>query len=206
MVFERNLELFKIIKLELNLYKAQVLTYLSNNSSVYFLATSTMENLGIFYLLKTSAESLSKVLFSAFINVHSVSLFSIVQENVHWRTSRYITEFWKLCVMIVLMGLLLNLGLYWTRNIYADFIIYDGQMFILILMFGIISGGKLFFHQIFLAVRRPDIFFRNTLYVVVITLIVIIYLYVSQLPLYLCYPIIISSSLLISFVSYMRIK
>lgn len=204
--FAEKPSLRSIIHTEFSLYKAQVLTYVSNNASVYIIAASSIENLGVFHILKSIAESSSKVFFSAFVNVHSVSLFSIINKNKRWRGSAYIKEFWRLVFFMILLGVIFNVSVYLARDLYREQYAYNIYLFGSVLMFGVLSGAKLFFHTVLNAKRKPEIIYRNTLYIISTTMITIIGLYVLQLPMYLSYSIITFSTLIISFVSYYRIK
>ena len=204
--FSGKLPLRRIIYTEFSLYKAQVLNYVSNHASVYIIAASSIENLGIFHILKSVAESFSKVIFSAFVNVHSVSLFSVINQSKSWRGSTYIKEFWLLVFLMIIMGGILNLGFYLAKDYYEEQYSYDIFLFVSTLMFGILSGAKLFFNTVLNAKRKPEIIYRNTVYIIVCTILTIIGLYFGQLPMYLSYAIITLSTLIISFYSYYRVK
>lgn len=194
-----------IIKSELALYKSQILTYVCNSASVYVIAASSLESLGFFHIVKSVAESLSKVLFSAFINVHSVSLFSIINKDDHWPHSRYVREFWALCAFMIFVGLVANILVYVSRELFAHIYPYDGYLVITTLMLGIISGAKLFFNHVFLAVCAPHTIYKINKQVIAVMVTTFCGLYLFGIPMYFSYSIIVAATLVLSFSSYRRL-
>ena len=161
------------LKAEIALYKAQILSFFNDHFIILILGSNSLNQLGAFHTLKVGAESLSRVIFTAFINVYSVDLFKAANSTKTLKYSKIVREYWYLkivgCVVVVaIITPLQTIELYWLDLNSIRF-----TELVLIIIAGIFQSSSSFFNQIFIARHRTDLVFQTTLQAALLGLILL---------------------------------
>ena len=158
------------VRKELDIYKTQVLSFCNEHFITYALGYTSLEKLGIFFIFRTVAEAGSRVVFSAFVNVHSVALFQEINSKIDWQKSNVAKEYWLLNGLVLFLSSGASLALifiFLTFGIFSESSLIE---LLLTIFFGLFSSSSLFFTQVFIGYHLPKILLETTIKAFFITL------------------------------------
>ncbi len=194
------------VRKELDIYKTQVLSFVNEHFITYALGYNSLEKLGVFFIFRTIAETGSRVVFSSFVNVHSVALFKEINSKIEWQKSNVIKEYWLLnglvlflsCgASIVLIFIILTFGIF-TENSLIELI--------LTIFFGLFSSSSLLFGQAFIGFHLPKILFQTTAEAFSITLVFTLLCILLGQSIVWAYFVNIGSTFVLRFLAFRRLN